>query len=309
MYDIIGDIHGHAEPLKALLSRLGYARRDGVWQHPWRQVIFLGDFIDRGPQQVEVLDIVRNMIEAGHAQAVMGNHEFNAVAWHTPDPLSPGEYLRRHTAKNLEQHAAFLQQIGDGSPAHDRAIEWFRTLPLYLELEGVRAVHACWHRSALAELQPYLDEQARALPSAWEALCRSDTPAYAALETVLKGLEIDLPEGHGFKDHNGHPRRQIRTQWWNLEARTYRDLALVPARAIASIPHEPVPADVLPGYDGEKPLFIGHYWLRGQPAALHRHIACLDYSVAACDGARKLCGYRWNGEREIAEEHFIWVEA
>lgn len=85
-------------------------------------------------------------------------------------------------------------------------------------------------------------------------------------------------------------------------------LALVPASALPAIPHHLVPDGVLPGYDGAKPLFIGHYWLRGQPAPLHRHIACVDYSVAADKRPRKLCSYRWSGEREIAVENFVLVE-
>ncbi len=55
-YDIIGDIHGHADALKALLSDLGYRERDGTWRRPDRQAIFLGDFIDRGPEQVESVE-------------------------------------------------------------------------------------------------------------------------------------------------------------------------------------------------------------------------------------------------------------
>lgn len=53
VYDIIGDIHGHAGPLKQLLDRLGYVESDGVWRHPSRRALFLGDYIDRGPEQVE----------------------------------------------------------------------------------------------------------------------------------------------------------------------------------------------------------------------------------------------------------------
>ena len=45
-YDIIGDIHGRALELEALLKQLGYAKRSGSFSHPDRQVIFLGDFID-----------------------------------------------------------------------------------------------------------------------------------------------------------------------------------------------------------------------------------------------------------------------
>ncbi len=46
MYDIIGDIHGHAEALKELLGNLGYKSIRGVWQHSNRKVIFVGDYID-----------------------------------------------------------------------------------------------------------------------------------------------------------------------------------------------------------------------------------------------------------------------
>lgn len=53
MYDIIGDIHDYATKLKELLISMKYTHQDGVWQHPCRQVIFVGDFIDRGPEQVE----------------------------------------------------------------------------------------------------------------------------------------------------------------------------------------------------------------------------------------------------------------
>ena len=85
-YDIIGDIHGHAEALRALLKDMGYRDHGGAWRHADRQAVFLGDFIDCGPGQVETVDIVRRMIDAGSASAVMGNHEFNPIAWYLPDP-------------------------------------------------------------------------------------------------------------------------------------------------------------------------------------------------------------------------------
>ena len=72
MYDLIGDIHGHADALVKLLHELGYDNHTGVYRHPKRQAVFLGDFIDRGPKIRETLEIVRPMIESGAAQAVMG---------------------------------------------------------------------------------------------------------------------------------------------------------------------------------------------------------------------------------------------
>lgn len=311
MYDLIGDIHGHATALTRLLDKLGYQEVDGVWRHGTRRVIFLGDFVDRGPEQVRTIRIARAMIQAGAALSVMGNHEFNAVAWATPDDHTPGQFLRPHEDKNRRQHRAFLDQVGEGSALHRELIAWFKTLPLYLDLDGLRVVHACWHPRALVTLQPFLDDRQRILPTAWPALCQRGTDAYEALETVLKGLEIPLPSGSEFADKDGNPRRNIRTQWWNLDGLTYRDLAMVPEDVIPLIPHEPIAADVLPGYDGQKPLFIGHYWLMSEPRPLNRHIACVDYSIAAQHvggQAGKLCAYRFDGERELGAEKFVWVE-
>jgi hypothetical protein len=316
VYDLIGDIHGYATPLRKLLAKLGYAERDGVWRHPDRQVIFLGDFIDRGPEQLETVAIARGMVEAGAALAVMGNHEFNAIAWATEAPEGSGQYLRKHSKRNRGQHAAFLKAVDpnetDAITAEQREIiEWFKTLPVYLDLDGLRVIHACWHRPSLDALAPYLDGKQCFREDAWPEVTRNGSPAYDAAETLLKGLEVELPGGIEFLDKDKNPRRHIRAKFWKTHKITYRDLAIVPPEVIARIPHEPVPEDILPGYDGDKPLFVGHYWFTGEPATQTRHIACLDYSIAGSHsgpgGSGKLCAYRWDGESELAEDKFVWV--
>lgn len=307
MYDLIGDIHGHATELKALLIRMDYREIDGVWQHPERKVIFLGDFVDRGPEQVETVRIARDMVEKGKALAVMGNHEFNAVAWATKDPQRPDAYLRPHIEKNLKQHKAFLEQVGEGSDLHHSMISWFKTLPVYLDLPAFRVVHACWHPEHLAAIAKYTDSENRLLPGTWEEASRKGSEAYEAVETLLKGLEIRLPPGHHFHDKDGNPRYDIRTRWWQQEQLTYRDLAMVPASEIGKIPHTPVESDVLPDYGGDKPVFVGHYWMSGTPEPLSEHVACLDFSVAG-DKQGKLCAYRFNGEKKLNADSLIWVE-
>jgi hypothetical protein len=309
MYDLIGDIHGFASVLKCLLRKLGYQERKGTWQHPERKVIFLGDFVDRGPEQVETIQIAQRMVEEGHAQAVMGNHEFNAVAWFTPHESRAGEFLRSHSSKNRGQHEAFLAQIGERSREHQQTIEWFRTLPLYLDLDGLRVIHACWHPRQIDVLALHLDENARIRPDAWQIVCNEGTEAFEAVETLLKGMEIPLPIGVHFKDKDGHLRTRTRTRWWHEgEQLTYRDLALVPPSIIEQIPHEPVPAHLQVGYDGSKPLFIGHYWMSGTPSLMTDQVACLDYSIASDNPCyAKLCAYRWRGESILSESNLVWV--
>jgi hypothetical protein len=97
-YDVIGDIHGHADALRRLLIKLGYSEVDGIFRHSSRKAIFVGDFVDRGPDQREVLRIARSMCEAGTGSAVLGNHEFNAIAWATGN--ADGGFLRKHSEKN-----------------------------------------------------------------------------------------------------------------------------------------------------------------------------------------------------------------
>ena len=131
-YDVIGDVHGHADKLVALLARLGYDERDGVWRHHTRQAVFVGDLIDRGPDQSACVRIARSMVDDGAARVVMGNHEFNAIAFHTP--AGEGGYLRPHTKKNRAQHAAFLDQVGFDTAESRDIVGWFETLPLWLTL-------------------------------------------------------------------------------------------------------------------------------------------------------------------------------
>lgn len=41
MYDLIGDIHGYADELKALFAKMDYREINGAWQHPERKVLCL----------------------------------------------------------------------------------------------------------------------------------------------------------------------------------------------------------------------------------------------------------------------------
>ncbi|HEX8235954.1 MAG TPA: polynucleotide kinase-phosphatase [Abditibacteriaceae bacterium] len=76
-FDIIGDVHGCSDELETLLRVLEYAPDEaGVWRHAQGQkAIFVGDLVDRGPRVVDVLKIVMDMVQAGSALCVPGNHD------------------------------------------------------------------------------------------------------------------------------------------------------------------------------------------------------------------------------------------
>ena len=304
-YDIIGDVHGHADRLEQLLTKLGYRHHGGAWRNPSRTAIFVGDLIDRGPGQLRTLEIVRDMVEAGSARMVMGNHEFNAIAWATVDPEDDGRYLRaRHGEKgdkNRHQHAAFLAEIGLGSDEHRFWIEWFMDLPLWMEEPGFRVVHACWSPRHAAQVAPLLAEGRRLTPDLLVAASRQGDPAYEAVETLLKGAEARLPVGVTFADKDGHQRDAIRLRWWNPELTTYSAAYIGPAGV--DVPDVPIPTvERIP--EPDRPTFIGHYWLdpSGPIAPLSSKVACVDYSVAR---GGPLVAYRFEGERELLDNRFF----
>ncbi|AMO23247.1 metallophosphoesterase [Ramlibacter solisilvae] len=301
-YDVIGDIHGHAGKLSALLRKLGYRERAGSWVPPeGAMAIFVGDLIDRGPDQLATLDIVRGMVDGGHARCVMGNHEFNAIAYATRRQ-GTDDFLRPHSDKNNRQHDAFLRAVEGDSRKYRELIDWFRTLPVALDLGGIRAVHAWWNLDFVRRV----DEARGGKPlddAFMHQACTKGTELYAAMDGLTKGCEVELPGGHDFVDHDGTTRHEVRVRWWMAEPTSYRDYAAMDSKQQAALPDLPVEAQHrLAAIDGA-PVFVGHYWFDGPQRLDSTRLACVDYS-AAKEG-QPLVAYRWQGEPELTDKHFV----
>lgn len=298
MYDLIGDIHGHADRLETLLQRMGYRKGPDGYAHPERKALFLGDYVDRGPQITETLRIVREMTLSGQALALMGNHEYNALCFHYPDPR--GGHLRPHLIRNIAQHYETLRQFQGRQRDYEHYLEWFLTLPLFLETETFRAVHACWNGDQIRYLQGHLADD-RLNPTLLEESVRRDGRLYHAIEETLKGREIPLPEGRTFTDNDGTVRTETRIRWWeDPRTMTYRNISIPPLEAL---PDEPVDLPDMSYYgESEKPVFFGHYWLKGQPEPFRHNVCCLDYSVAA---GGSLVAYRSQGDPTVDPAHLV----
>jgi len=307
VYDIIGDIHGERRSLEALLGTLGYRRGLSGWRHSERTAVFLGDLIDRGHDSPGVVSIVRDMCENGSALAIMGNHEINALGYHTRHPET-GDYLRPRSASKQRQHSATLAQYRGRDAELADALAWFHTLPLWLDLGAIRAVHAAWYPPAMERLAPLLNERnAIAQASFLIPLQHPHNEAYQAMDVLLKGAEIALPDGFDFVDKEGTRRRDARIKWWLADVhRHWSDLVIDCERMSDKLPAGPVVLERAMAYpDDAPPVFFGHYWMSGTPVPLAPNVACLDYSVARAGGS--LAAYRWNGERVLRSDRFVSV--
>jgi hypothetical protein len=293
-YDIVGDIHGHAQALKTLMRELGYDRDSGKWQHPeGRHLLFLGDYIDRGPQVRETLRLVRRLVDSGQALAIAGNHEYNAICFHAA--TQDGTPLRPHSEKNVKQHHATIDAFRDDADEWADWIAWFRSLPMSLDLPGLRAAHATWHPKYIEVLKKETLTDVAFL----QASADPETPEFTAVECVLKGLEVALPDGCSFMDKDGAERRNVRVRWWQNGGGTYREMAFPSSEYAPDTSMSAEALGVIPGYGAdEAPVFFGHYWLPGDtpPQLQAPNVCCLDYSIAK--GGR-LAAYRWDGESTL----------
>ncbi|CAA0096408.1 Bis(5'-nucleosyl)-tetraphosphatase PrpE [asymmetrical] [BD1-7 clade bacterium] len=310
-YDIVGDVHGCADALIRLLVKLGYERsglgfRYADADNP-RQLVFVGDLIDRGPQIAEVVSMVRASCLSGDAQMVLGNHEFNAIAYHTP---VEGGFLRPHNERSDRQIRETLEQFEDEPTLFEDHLQWFSNLPLFLEFDNFRVVHACWDQMFIDR---YLDHfKTHCLNrDVLEAYLDGDPLALRVIRRLTCGVNLQLPEGVSWEGRDGFVRHSFRAHFWAKNAETYNDVIFQPdplPEQLADNRLSTHDRDKLFYYSSkEKPLFIGHYWLSGAPSIVTDNIACLDYS--AVSGGR-LVAYRMDvGDHRLSQDGFVSVDA
>ena len=144
---VIGDVHGELAALERLLARPALG--------PDRFLVFVGDLIDRGPDSPGVVRRVRELVDAGRAQVVLGNHELNLLI--DRDREGNGWFKNREDLWQHRQDGGFVNVAFDSTPAGGPAeraamLDFFASLPLAAENDELRVVHACWHGPSLAAL-------------------------------------------------------------------------------------------------------------------------------------------------------------
>lgn len=305
MYDIIGDVHGYANTLINLLELLGYEKTSGFYKHKNRQAVFTGDFIDRGPRIEKTLEVIKSMVDNNSAYAIMGNHEYNAICYHVKDHR--GNYLREHSEKNKRQYRFTLNEFRSRKSILLEYINWFKTLPLFLELDNLRVIHACWD----SEIINHLKKNLLTHTLNWNYLLKSsieNSKEKNAIDVILKGKELKLPKSVVYIDKEGIRRKSVRIKWWKeFKNETYRSIAV---NFSTTVPDVIIEKEYLKGHvpygENEPPIFVGHYWKKGEPRIFAKNVCCVDYSVARHG---KLVAYRWDGETILDNKKFVAIKS
>ncbi|MFD5827461.1 metallophosphoesterase [Lentzea sp. NPDC060358] len=149
---VVGDVHGHLAELTRALHAVELCDEDGHWTGGEAELWFLGDFVDRGPDGVGVIDLVMRLGEeaaeaGGSANSLIGNHEILLLGMYrfgdeqVPDSLGPRSFAR-----------SWLLNGGlrsDQDRLTDAHVEWLTTRPVL----KLRADHLLMHSDTVAYLE------------------------------------------------------------------------------------------------------------------------------------------------------------
>lgn len=304
MYDIIGDIHGEAETLKHMLFSLDYVEGEEGFYHPTRKAVFVGDLVDRGPKIFESLEIVRQMVEAENAYAIVGNHELNVLAYYTKG--DDGNYLREHSLKNKTQIKKTHGEFKLDKEKRKSYLKWLRSLPLFIELEGFRVVHACWDQKAIDLLKKENPEN-RLSKNFLRKIYFERGKTFNAVMLLLKGREFTLPDDMVLKDGYGFKRSAYRIKWWEpMNGKSFEDISFGNR---FHLPKYTIPSQLdidIPLYsDDELPVFFGHYCLGDKGGVVRKNLCCVDGCLA---NGGVLLAYRWEKSKKLDQKNIIWVK-
>ncbi len=271
--DVIGDVHGEVEALDALLRELGY---DQQARHPQgRRLVFVGDLCDRGPDSIAVIQRVQAWIAAGRAQCVLGNHELNLLrdepregnGWFYDDPTHPDH--------DDPRFAGCRPAAGEEMRAD--LLNFLLPLPLVLEREDLRIVHACPDPASLQAVRSSKAGNAVAM--------------YIEVERALQAELAVLDAAPGYSGQQA----RYRSFWRDQEATpqllpllAHRDARFQngnPVRVLTSGIEQPVSEPFFSTgrwrllgrvrwweqYGDPVAVIFGHYWRRPNGVAQPRH--------------------------------------
>jgi hypothetical protein len=140
----LGDVHGAYDRLLHLLQVGGIARADPkakggyAWAGGKRTLVSVGDLIDKGPQSLEVLDLMMNLQSGARAAGgdvivTLGNHEAEFLA--RPGKKKKAEEFDRE----LSERKIDLHDVAEGRNAYGR---FFLGLPVAARVNGWFFCHA-----------------------------------------------------------------------------------------------------------------------------------------------------------------------
>ena len=116
--------------------------------------------------------------------------------------------------KEITQHLETLNQFKQFDSEWADFLDWFKTIPLFLDLDRFRVVHACWDDEHIAFFKKHYEGITAEFLSYGNSK-EDKSGCYTAINETLKGKEYKLPRGLFFTDKDGAKRTECRVRWWS----------------------------------------------------------------------------------------------
>lgn len=142
---MIGDVHGHRTELVDALRAAGLVDEDATWSGGTARVWFLGDFFDRGPDGVSVVELVMSLCEqaeqtGGSVRALLGNHEILTLGMHRfGDTEVPSDFGTRSFERSWRLNGG---QAVDQEGLAERHLSWLTGLPVMARVDDYLLMHS-----------------------------------------------------------------------------------------------------------------------------------------------------------------------
>lgn len=213
---MIGDVQGCLEPLQRLIDILPVGSDDQLW--------FTGDLVNRGPQSLEVLRLIRSL--SPQARTILGNHDLHLLC------VAEG-YAQQHRGDTLDPILT--------APDRVELLNWLRKQPLALYEDGYLMVHAGVFPSWTAEQTVTLAQEVQRFlsgphyrdflavmygnqPDRWDDSLRG-LDRLRAIINALTRMRLCTPDGTMNFSHKGerHDAPPGTLPWFDVTDRATRD--------------------------------------------------------------------------------------
>ncbi|GLZ77710.1 serine/threonine protein phosphatase [Actinorhabdospora filicis] len=135
---VAADVHGHRDELRETLREAGLVDGEGAWVGADARLWLLGDYVDRGPDGVGVIDDARRWEREGDVHALLGNHEVQLLSarWFADtDVPGAGGTFRDHWLR-------WGGREGDLAGVTGERLAWLMSLPALALVDGHLLMHS-----------------------------------------------------------------------------------------------------------------------------------------------------------------------
>ena len=283
----IGDVYGRLDKLNDLLVEIDFDINDPESSIQFVKLVFCGNLIAANPgeniEHIALLTLVKEMVDKGFAYCLLGSNEFEVIGWSKHHPITDKPYLPENMIENpndlSQQRPVFIQEFAQGDEQLFKWVDWFMALPIYLDFDHIRAIHACWDNNVINQLNPYLSiKELKEHDNDQSVSSKSQANA-------VHNVSLIAPNS-------------LSQQFWPATFDTSHPLSSLMASCL-NYPNLQL-TDTHPHQQLSVPVVIGHYPQDSFPDIQNEHLVCVNYNAGTED--YPLVSFAWHQGRKKSIE-------